>query len=129
MNNAQHPVNKLMRHAKKNGTKGFLPQNLTEDLLKRMILEAEAIEKGATKETPSSTLLLSILHLADPTADLKKTVEVKVEPDLLMEYFDLYITAIKVEAARRTKEIVLSKSSLPTTKNIFDKNRKIEIIR
>ena len=125
--NKRH-IDKLLKHIKKQGTKGLLPQNLPDDLLKRMNLEAEAIRNDATEEIPSSTLLLSILHLADPTVNLNNQVEVRIEPDLLMEYFDLYMVALKIEEMRRNEEMEIDESSLPTLQNIFDIDRKIDIM-
>ena len=126
--NKRH-IDKLLKHIKKQGTKGLLPQNLPDDTLKRMSLEAEAIRNDATEEVPSSTLLLSILHLADPSVNLNNQVEVKIEPDLLMEYFDLYMVALKIEEMRRKKEVEVNESSLPTLQNIFDMDRKIEMTK
>lgn len=129
MHNRENPVNKLHRHIKKHGTKGLLPQNLTDDLLRRMNLEAEAIRNGTTEEVPSSTMLLSILHLVNPAFNTNKMVEVEIEPDVLMEYFDLFMVALSVEDMRRKKEIKMDESSLPTLQNIFDLDRKIEITK
>ena len=127
MPKSKHYIDKLFKHIKKQGTKGLLPQNLPDELLRRMNLEAEAIRNDKTEETPSSTLLLSILHLADPTARFDNNIEIKIEPDILMEYFDLYMVALKLEEMRRNQEVEIDESSLPTLQNIFDKNRTFNI--
>ena len=129
MSNNKHHIDKLLRHIKKQGTKGLLPQNLPDDLLKRMSLETEAIRNETTEEMPSSALLLSVLHLFDPTVNTNNKVEVNIEPDLLMEYFDLYMVALRIEDMRRKKEIEVDESSLPTLQNIFDIDRKIEMTK
>ncbi len=127
MSYIENPVDKLHRHIKKNGAKGLLPQNLTNELLDRMLLEVDALERDETDEIPSSTLLLSILYLADPSADFNKKMEITIDPEELMEYFDLYMIAIMLEEKRRANEVKIAAASLPTIENIFDQNRKIEI--
>ena len=126
MKNSNHPLNKLRRLAKKNGIKCLLPQNLTDELLYRMIREANAIDNDTTEETPSSTLLMAILHL-ESRSIIKEDVEIKMAPEELMEYFSLYVTSIRIEEKRRKKEIRVVEDSLPTIENIFDKNRTMDI--
>jgi len=91
-----------------------------------MIKEADAIDNDSTEETPSSTLLIAILHLESKSI-MKKGMEIKMEPEKLMECFSLYITSIRIEEKRRKKEIFVSGESLPTIENIFDKNRTMNI--
>ncbi len=127
MNKSNHPLNKLRRLIKKNGIKYVLPQNLTDELLHRMIQEADAIDSGTTEETPSSTLFMAILHIESKSI-LKGNMEIKMAPEELMEYFSLYVTSIRIEEKRRKKEIRVDEDSLPTIENIFDKTRTINII-
>ena len=119
MNKSNHPLNKLRRLIKKNGIKCLLPQNLTDELLHRMVREADAIDDGTTGETPSSTLLMAILHLKSRSI-IKGDMEIKMAPEELMESFGLYITSVKIEEKRRKKEIQVAEDSLPTIENIFD---------
>ncbi len=127
MNKSNHPLNKLRRLIKKNGIKCLLPQNLTDELLNRMVREADAIDGDTVEETPSSTLLMAILHLESKSI-IKGNMEIKMAPEELMEYFSLYVTSVRIEEKRRKKEIRVSEDSLPTIENIFDKNRTMDII-
>lgn len=126
MNHNKHPVQKLLKLIKKNGIKCLLPQNLTDEILYRMIREADAIDNDSTEETPSSGLLIAILHLESKS--IKKGMEIKIAPEKLMEYFSFYITSIRLEEKRRKKEIFITEESLPTIENIFDKNRTMDIM-
>jgi len=126
MKNSNHPLNKLRRLVKKKGIKCLLPQNLTDELLYRMICEANAIDNDTTEETPSSTLLMAILHLESKSI-IKEGMDIKIAPEKLMEYFSLYITSVRIEEKRRKKEIFITEESLPTIENIFDKNRTMDI--
>lgn len=126
MSNKKHPVQKLQRLIKKEGIKCLLPQNLTDELLHRMLKEADAIDNDSTEDTPPSTLLMAILQLKSKSK-MKKDMEIKMDPEQLMEYFSLYITFIRIEDKRRKKEIVVTVESLPTIENIFDKNRTMDI--
>jgi len=127
MKNSNNPLNKLRRLVKKNGIKCLLPQNLTDELLYRMICEANAIDNDTTEETPSSTLLMAILHL-ESRSIIKENMEIKIAPEKLMEYFSLYVTSIRIEGKRRKKKIHIAEESLPTIENIFDKNRTMHIV-
>ena len=125
MTEHRHPINQLEKHVKKQGIKGLLPQSLPDRLLKRMLEEAEAIENDTTEETPSSLLLMSVLQL-HIRKKLTGNIELLIEPEKLMEYFDLYIAQLRFEDMRRQNKIEISDKSLPTIKNIFDKNRDID---
>ena len=127
MKSSRHPLNKLLRLVKKNGIKCLLPQNLTDELLYRMVREANAIDNDTTEETPSSTLLMAILHL-ESRSIIKEGMDIKIAPEKLMEYFSLYVASIKIEEKRRKKEIFITEDSLPTIENIFDKNRSMDIM-
>ncbi len=126
MNKSGHPLNKLHRLIKKNGIKCLLPQNLTDELLNRMTREANAIDDDTVEETPSSTLLMAILHLKSKSI-IKGGMEIKMAPEELMEYFSLYVTSVRIEEKRRKKEIYVTDDSLPTIENIFDKTRTMDI--
>jgi len=123
MSKNNHPLNKLFKLVKKNGIKCLLPQNLTDDLFNRMLLEADALDNDKTDEFPSSTLLMAILHLESRTILTEKNIEIKIAPEKLMDYFSFYITALRLEDMRRKEIIDISKDTLPTLDNIFDKNR------
>ncbi len=124
MNQGGHSEDKLYGHVKKNGIKGLLPQNLTDELLDKMILEADAINEDETEDISPSTLLISVLYL-EGGSKISKKMEIKIDPELLMEYFDLYIVLLRLEEMRRKKIISMSIESLPTLKNIFDPQRNI----
>lgn len=126
MNHNKHPVQKLLKLIKKKGIRCLLPQNLTDEILYRMIREADAMDNDITEETPSSTLLIAILHLESKS--IKKSMEIKIAPEKLMENFSFYITSIRLEEKRRKKEIFITEESLPTIENIFDKNRTMDIM-
>lgn len=127
MKNSGHPLNKLRRLVKKNGIRCLLPQNLTDELLHRMIREANAIDNDTTEETPSSVLLMAILHLKSKSI-IKGDMEIKMAPGELMESFSLYVTSIRIEEKRRKKEIYVTEESLPTIENIFEMNRTMDIM-
>ncbi|HHD81373.1 MAG TPA: hypothetical protein ENK99_07300 [Campylobacterales bacterium] len=127
MKDNKHPTQKLLKLIKKNGIKCLLPQNLTDEILHRMIREADAIDNDSTEETPSSTLLIAILHLESKSI-MKKGMKIKIAPEKLMEYFSFYITSIRLEEKRRKQEIFITEESLPTIENIFDKNRTMDIM-
>lgn len=126
MNQGNHSADKLYRHVKKNGTKSLLPQNLTDELLDKMNLEADAINEDRTEEAAASTLLMAVLCLANGSK-ISKKMEIKIDSELLMEYFDLYILSLRFEDMRRKKDIDMSSESLPTLKNIFDPARTMDI--
>ena len=104
----------------------MLPQNITDELLYRMLREADAIDNDTTDEIPSSSLLLAILHLASGSK-ITKQMEITIPEEQLMDYFSLYVTAIRLELMKRKGDITISDNSLPTLNNIFDKNRKMDI--
>ena len=126
MSKNTHPLNKLRKLVKKNGIKCLLPQNITDELLYRMLREADAIDNDTTGETPSSTLLMAILHLKSKSI-IKGDMEIKMSPEELMESFSLYVTYIRIEEKRRKKKIYVAEESLPTIENIFEINRTMDI--
>jgi len=121
-----HPLNKLRRLIKKNGIKCLLPQNLTDELLNKMLREADAIDNNTTEETPSSTLLMAILQLKSKSI-IKIDMKIKMSPEELMESFSIYVTYLRMEQKRRKNEIYVTDESLPTLENIFDENRTLDI--
>ena len=123
MSKNNHPLNKLLTLIKKNGIKCLLPQNLPDDLLHRMLLEADALDNDETDKLPSSTLLMAILHLESKTKLTEKNIEIKIAPEKLVDYFSFYITSLRLEDMRRKEIIIISEDTLPTLDNIFDKNR------
>jgi len=126
MNKDQHPLSKLSRHIELHGKKGLLPHNLTDELLERMNLEGDAIENDTSENIPSSTLLMAIIYLLNGKKITKNT-KLEMEPELLMDYFSLYISSLRLEDMRRKKDIEIESEFLPTEKNIFDKKRTVEI--
>ena len=126
MKQDKHLEDGLDRHIKRNGVKGLLPQNLTDMLLVKMNLEADAIKEDETEKLPSSALLIAVLHLGSGS-EISKSMEMKIDLELLMDYFDLYIMSLRLEDMRRNKVIDISGESLPTLKNIFDSKRSMNI--
>lgn len=126
MDQGSHPANKLIAHVEKYGIRGLLPQNLTDDLLDRMNLEGNTLDEDRAEEIPMSVVLLAILHLINGPK-ISKKMEIRIEPELLMEHFYSYIALLKIEDMRRKKDIEISNESLPTLKNIFDSKRSIDI--
>lgn len=124
-----HPLKQLMDHADKNGLKGFLPQNLSDELLIRMILESDAAQQGMTNTTPSTTLLMAVMCLMNGKVFALGQNKQIIASEKLMECFDAYMISVGLEEMRRQKVIDMPKESLPTIKNIFDKSRLIEIVR
>jgi hypothetical protein len=54
-------------------------------------------------------------------------MNIEIEPELLMDHMSLYLTALRIEDMRCKKDIGIPDESLPTLKNIFDKNRAVPI--
>jgi hypothetical protein len=128
MSNGNHSVAILNKHIEKSGVAGLLPQNLPEELLLRMNLEADAIDKNESSSVPASTLLVAILNLANGTDAVKGDIKIKISEKQLSEYFEMYVIQLRLEFLRRKSEIQISEKSLPTLENIFDKNKSFEIV-
>jgi len=126
MKQDEYLEDELYRHIKRNGVKGLLPQNLTDVLLVKMNLEADAINEDETEKVSSPALLIAVLHLGSGS-EISKNMEMKIDLELLMEYFDLYIVSLRLEDMRQNKVIDISGESLPTLKNIFDSKRSMNI--
>lgn len=92
-----------------------------------MNLEGDAIEEDKTSEHPPSTLFLTVLYLKNGSKKIPKNMEIEIEPELMMEYFSLYVSALRLEDMKRKKDVEIPQSSLPTLKNIFDSNKDISI--
>lgn len=117
---------KLLKHCQKYGIDGLLPQNLTDSLLDRLLEEIMSIRDEDEKVTPT-LLLLIILSLRSGhclTGTPPVSIKFNGEKDI-MDSFENYEMAIMIEVYRRDSKIKISKDSLPTVKNIFNKNRNI----
>jgi hypothetical protein len=122
-------IEEFREHVQKYGVEGLLPQNLSENLLTRMIVEIDSYERNSDS-APASTILMAILSIQSGNIieDSTDRVEVSFDSeDELMDKFNSYMTWVILEGLRRDKPINIPEDSLPTLKNIFDKDRKIEI--
>ena len=126
MKTNDHPVNKLSKYVKKHGMKILLPQNLPEDIFKRLVLEAKALHEDRPDEVPSSTLLMCILYLKNGPK-VRDNMKVKFSEEEILDYFSMYTMYIRLEEMRRKNLVFIPDDSLPTLKNIFDKSRSMEI--
>lgn len=128
MKKENHPVNQLTKLVDKKGLEALLPQNLPDAIFHRMIEEADAIEEDKQDTTPSTTILMAVLQLSSGKK-LEGKMEFHMDPDELMENFNLYITLLRIEDLRRHSDIKMDESSFPTVENIFDKKREISFER
>jgi len=119
---------KYEKYIKKQGLKGLLPQNLPENILNRMLIEADGLDSD-TKETPSASfILLAILSLMNGKR-LKSTMKLNIKEEVLMENFNVYIISLRVENSYRIGELEIGEDSLPTLKNIFNGHRMMNIVK
>lgn len=109
------------------GISYLLPQNLARHILQHMLDEAQAIDDDLTEEMSTSFLLMAILHLSGVTT-LNNKMEVKIKPDDLINYFNIYITTLRMEERRRSGRIMIAEEFLPTPNNIFDIKREVEFV-
>jgi len=116
----------LLEQIEKNGIKCLLPQNLSVQILNKMLEEAEALDNRTTEETPSSLLLIAVLHLHHG-GKLGNTTEIQIAPEKLMDYFSYYITSLRLEGLKREGLVDFTESSNPTLENIFDSTRMMGI--
>jgi len=119
-------LNNLLESIDNNGIEYLLPQNLSLAILSRMLEEAEALDSRTTEQTPSSLILISVLHLHHGE-HLGDAIEIQIEPEKLMEYFSYYIASLRLEGMKRGGLINLTEKSNPTVENIFDSTRMMEI--
>lgn len=92
-----------------------------------MLDEAHSIDGRSMDEVSTPLLLLSILHLTGGSFSNNK-MEVKIKPDDLVNYFNTYITTLKMEEMRRSNKINITEEYLPTINNIFDMTREVEFV-
>jgi len=117
---------KLLKHCQEYGINGLLPQNLTDSLLDRLLEEIMSIRDKDKKVAPT-LLMLIILSLRSGhclTNTPSMSIRFDGEKDL-MDSFENYEMATMIEVYRRDSKIKISKDSLPTVKNIFNKNRNV----
>ena len=120
---------KLNAHICEYGLKGLLPQNLTDNILDRMLLEIDSYQQK-NGETPASTLLIAILTLQNGKIIQSNTGSINIDfqgEDDLIDKFDSYIMCVTLESMRRETPLYIADDSLPTLKNIFDKKRQIQL--
>ena len=116
----------LLELINERGIECLLPQNLSVQILNKMLEEAEALDNDLIEETPSSLLLLAVLHLHHG-GELANTTEIQIAPEKLMDYFSYYITSLRLEGLKREGLVDFMESSNPTLENIFDSTRMMGI--
>lgn len=126
MKKSNHPVSKLRKYVKKHGIQILLPQNLPDDIFKRLVVEVQVFHNGMTEETPLSTLLMCILYLKNGS-NFSDNMKIKFSEEELFDYFSMYAVCIRLEDMRRNGLVLIKDDSLPTLKNIFDKSRNIKV--
>jgi len=115
------------KHIEEKGLEGLLPQNLTDNILTRMLLEIESCEKN-NSDTPASTLLMAILSIQNGNIIKNGIAHVTFNGENeLMAKFDSYAVCVQIEGMRRSTPVCIADDSLPTLKNIFDKDRNIQM--
>jgi hypothetical protein len=120
-------IEELNAHIYEHGLKGLLPQNLTDNILGRMLLEIDSYEKD-DGDTPVSALLMAILTLQNRNIiqDDKDLMEITFEGENeLME--KSYKMCIALEAIKRDILVPLSDASSPILKYVFDQKRKLQM--
>ena len=123
-----YSVIKLFNHIEAHGIRGLLPQNLTQELLDRLNMEGNAIEKDKTATAVITSFVTAVKHLEKGDVLSKsKNVETDICNERLLECVYMYMASLRLESLRREKKIVLKEKDLPTLKNIFDMNRSIDI--
>lgn len=126
MKTNDHPVNRLRKYVKKQGTKILLPQNLPDDIFERLVMETIALDEGRTKEIPSSTLLMCVLYLKNGPK-ISDSMKIEFSEEEISDYFNMYTTYIRLEDMRRKNLVFIPDDSFPTLQNIFDKSRSMKI--
>lgn len=127
MESNKYFIDQLNDCIKKDGIQCLLPQNLTDEILDRMILEAHVLDTNMTDNTPPSTIFKAILQLELQSKVISDGMRFEIDVDKLSNYLNYYIASIRIEDLRRHKVINLPEDSLPTVDNIFDKNRVLEL--
>ena len=108
----------MRKSVDRNGLKALLPQNLSEDALERMLVEAEALENEKSDKTPATAFLFAILQL---TARKSMNSGMKIEMDeiTLMKNFQTYTGSIRLEKLRREGVLHIPDEELPTIETLF----------
>lgn len=121
-------MNELYKYMQNNDTSCLLLQNLPNIILNKMLSEIDSVEKDDDKEEASS-LLLAVLSLSSGSIidDNISSQEIYIDADDLMSKLNDYTICVELENMRRSKKIFMTDESLPTLKNIFDKNKKLQI--
>jgi len=115
-------VDELIKHRRAKGAEGLLPQNLTDDMLERMIFEIISLE-DARINVPAAALLMAITMLEESEEDnVYENFQISFETEEIMEKFNMYTMALGIEDMRRKKLIFIEHDKLPTIENIFDLN-------
>jgi len=115
----------LVKQKNDYGKKGLLPQNLPYELVKKLLIEFEAIQ-NEEMDIPASMLLITILMLKGEVDMLNvPKASLSIAPEELMDCFSNYGVAIVIEDARRQGKMSITKDSIPTLENIFDSKRSI----
>ncbi len=108
------------------GKEGLLPQNLPDSILSRMLVEIDDFENDRNRKEGEIFILaiFSLKYEEEEYTNVKITFD---SDDELADVFSCYIACLELEDIRRSTSLSMSNNSLPTLKNIFDKNRKIRM--
>ena len=119
-------MKEFAEHVHDNGKEGLLPQNLTDSMLSRMLMEVDDFENDRERKEGEIFILaiFSLKHEEEVYTNVKITFD---SEDELADIFSCYIACLELEGIRRSRSLTMPISSLPTLKNIFDKNRKIQM--
>ena len=123
--NSLHKVEKI---AKAGELEKLLPQNLDADLFERMMEEIAELENDM--ENANATLIVfSVLTLASSEHGFGTSSDsFTIEERRMFEMIDFYVTSLKLEKMRRSGQVTIDESTLPTVENIFDRNRKVTFL-
>lgn len=117
--NENHYATQLQKHLEEKGIEGLLPQNLTNELLHRLISEGEYLAGIANTKTSVLTLFVVLTYLVNAST---RKEEIEID-EIQMKYLKPYLITLVLEDMRRDKEIEIPYSSLPNIDNIFNENR------
>lgn len=123
--NLLHKVEKI---AKAGELEKLLPQNLDADLFERMMEEIDELENDM--ENANATLIVfSALTLESSKHGFGTSLDsFTIEELRMFEMIDFYVTSLKLENMRRSGQVTIDESTLPTVENIFDRNRKVTFL-
>lgn len=123
--NLLHKVEKI---AKAGELKKLLPQNLDADLFERMMEEIDELESNQEKVN-ATLIVFSVLTLESSKHGFgTSSTSFTIEEWRMFEIIDFYVTSLKLENMRRSGQVTIDESTLPTVENIFDKNRKVTFL-